>query len=142
MNEPLLLVSAGGRRVAFRMIEVLEVRDGAASHRVPAVLQALRGVTPVRGRLVPLVHLGALLSETACPSVPAETVVVADTGGRPVAFEVDSADASPISEILPAPADSGLPWVRGVLRRADGWIPVLNLDVLAKRLRDDEVTPA
>jgi hypothetical protein len=55
---------------------------------------------------------------------------------------VDSADASPISEILPAPVDSGLPWVRGVLKRADGWIPVLNLDVLAKRLRDDEVTPA
>ena len=71
MKQALLLVSAGGRQLAFRMADVIEVQEGGEVHRVPAGAPALRGVTTVRGRLVPQVHLGALLDQGTYPRNPA-----------------------------------------------------------------------
>jgi chemotaxis signal transduction protein len=142
MSDPVLMVTADGRRLAFRMADVLEVQESGPVHRVPAALAALRGVTPVRGRLVPLVHLGALINRGACSPEPPGTVVVVQTELGVVAFEVEAADASPGAEVVPAPEESALPWVEGVLRRDDGWVPVLNLDALVERLRSHEVTRA
>ena len=142
MIEPLLLVGAGGRRLAFRMSDVLEVQERGEVHRVPAGNQAVRGVTMVRGRLVPLVHLGALLAHGPCPEDTPATIVVAVTAAGLVGFEVDAADALPASEILPPMEQDALRWVSGVVRREDGWIPVLNLEALAERLRPNEVTHA
>ena len=142
MKQPLLLVSAGGRQLAFRMADVIEVQEGGEVHRVPAGAPALRGVTTVRGRLVPQVHLGALLDQGTCPPEPCATVVVATTDTGLVAFEVDDADAHPAIEILPAPEDETLSWVSGVLRKEERWVPVLNLTVLEERLRTSEVSHA
>jgi len=136
------MVSAEGRRLAFRMADVIEVRESGQVHRVPATLPALRGVTAVRGRLVPLVHLGALINRGACSPKPPGTVVVVHTGQGAVAFEVDGADAAPGAEVVAAPEESALPWVDGVLRRHDGWVPVLKLEALVERLRAEEGTRA
>jgi chemotaxis signal transduction protein len=142
MNEPLLLVTAGGRRLAFRMSDVLEVQERGEVHRVPAGTEALRGVTLVRGRLAPLVHLGALLASGPCPDETCATIVVAVTAAGPVGFEVDAADALPPAEVLPPMEQAALRWVSGVVRREDGWVPVVNLEALAERLRPNEVTHA
>jgi len=142
VKQPLLLVSAGGRQLAFRMADVIEVQEGGEVHRVPAGAPALRGVTTVRGRLVPQVHLGALLDHGTYPPEPCATVVVATTDTGLVAFEVDDADAHPEIEILPAPEDERLSWVSGVLRQQERWVPVLNLTVLEERLRTSEVSHA
>src|SRR5262245_60274848 len=119
MKQPLLLVFAGGRQLAFRMADVVEVQEGGHVHRVPAGAPALRGVTTIRGRLVPQVHLGSLLDQDACPPEACATVVVATTETGLVAFEVDDADAHPDVEILPAPDDQSLSWVSGVLRQEE-----------------------
>ena len=60
-TEGWLLVRAAGRRVGLALSQVIEVVDLGPVYPVPSTEPAVRGVTASRGRLVPLVHLGALL---------------------------------------------------------------------------------
>src|SRR5205814_4327189 len=100
---------------------------------------AVRGLTPLRGRLVPLIHLGALLAGREAP-VPdasgARTVVLVELGasGRQVAFEVDDADAVVREQPLPVPRGQALPWVAGVAEQEGGLVPILDLDALGDRI--------
>lgn len=135
MMEPVLLVQAGRLRVALRMVDVLEVTERTQIHLVPNSGPALRGVTDARGRLVPVVHLGALLSDGEAPAIHGETLVIATVGDGTVALEVESADALTRSEVLPVPPENNLPWASGALRLADGWVPVLKFEAVAERLR-------
>lgn len=133
----ILLVRSGGREIGLPLERVLEVGSIGAVNVVPGAVRAVRGVTEARGRLVPLAHLGALLAGEACPPLDAEnTQVLALVEDQWLALEVDGADAAPADAILPPPEGSGLAaWVVGVVRRDKAWIPVLNLDALADRLR-------
>lgn len=130
-----LLVRTDGRMLGIRLADVAEIGDTGAVQLVPSSIAALRGVTTIRGRLVPLFHLGALIGERACPSgAPANTMVLAQVGGRWIAFEVDGADAAPDEEILTTFLESAAgSWTLGAVRREDGWVPILNLDALAER---------
>ena len=132
-----LLMETGGRRLGLPLAEVLEVGDVQAVMPVPGTVPSVRGITRARGRLVPLAHLGALVSGGACPPAPAgdRTQVLAALADRWVALEVDSVDAAPEEEIHAPPEGTGLgAWAMGVVRRDNGWIPVLNLGTLAERL--------
>lgn len=137
MSAGILLVRSGGREVGLPLDRVLEVGGIGAINAVPGTAPAVRGVTEARGRLVPIAHLGALLAGEACPPLVAEqTQVLALVDGQWLALEVEAADAAPSDAILPPPEGSGLAsWVVGVVRRDKTWIPVLNLDALADRLR-------
>src|SRR2546421_129692 len=99
---------------------------------------AVRGLTPLRGRLVPLIHLGAFLAGRAAPSEPRTgcTIVLVELGGRQVAFEVDDADAVVREQPLPVPRGQTLPWAIGVAEQAGGagLVPILDLDALSERL--------
>ena len=78
-----LLVRSAGKTYGLPVGRVLEVGDVAEVLTVPRKLPAVRGLTPLRGRLVPLIHLGALLSGTAAPVDPAarvRTVVLVELG--------------------------------------------------------------
>lgn len=132
-----LLVRSEGRRLGLPLEQVLEVGSIGRIDPVPGSVRAVRGVTLARGRLVPLVHLGALLSGKECPPLlPDRTQVLASIAQQWLALEVDEADAAPSDEVLPPPEGSGLAaWVNGVVRLDKSWIPVLNLDALADRLR-------
>src|SRR5437899_9298887 len=106
-----LLVRSEGKSYGLPVARVLEVGDATEVLHIPRKLPAVCGLTPLRGRLVPLIHLGALLSGTAAPAEPVagvRTVVLVEIGGgagggggrhaqaaagRQVAFEVDDADA-------------------------------------------------
>ncbi len=114
--------------------EVVEVVDDAKTETVPGAHHAVRGVARIRGRMVPVVDLGALLTGGAPPNECPHTVVVARCGDRRVAFEVDDADAvvreAPVS-VLP---EARLPWISGVARHDEELIPILDMDALSERL--------
>ncbi len=117
-----LLVRADGKTYGLPVARVLEVGDTTEVLHIPRKLPAVRGLTPLRGRLVPLIHLGAFLRGSDAPPVAPDatravrTVVLVElgAGGRQVAFEVDDADAVVREEPLPVPRGQALPWAAGV----------------------------
>ena len=130
-----LLVRVEGRSYGLPVNKDLEVGDAKEVLDVPRMLPAIRGLTPLRGRLVPLIHLGAFLTGRAAPPPePGRTVVLVELGGRQVAFEVDDADAVVREQALPVPRGQTLPWAAGVAERDGGLVPILDLDALGDRL--------
>jgi len=136
-----VLVRVAGRPYGLPLGGVLEVADLGEVLDVPRSLPAVRGLTPLRGRLVPLVHLGALLADRAAPPDRGGTVVLVRLGGRVVAFEVDEADDVVREEPLPVPRGESLPWASGVGRGrvgsgagGGGLVPILDLDALGERI--------
>jgi chemotaxis signal transduction protein len=131
-----LLVRAEGKAYGLPVGRVLEVSDKAEVLWVPRSVAAVRGLTPVRGRLVPLVHLGAFLTGREAPPEPGHTFVLVELGGRQVALEVDDADAVVREQPLPVPRGQSLPWATGVAEQDDGGlVPILDLDALSDRLK-------
>jgi chemotaxis signal transduction protein len=129
-----LLVRAGGSPYGLKLDQVLEVVDGFEVSSVPAVHMAVRGVTQMRHRSVPLVHLSSLIANEPAPSNIMETAVLARCLDSMVAFEVDDADAVAHDEPVAVPAAWQLPWVCSVIRTEGGLVPVIDLDVLGERL--------
>jgi chemotaxis signal transduction protein len=132
-----LLVRAEGKTYGLPVGRVLEVGDAKEVLDVPRAFPAVRGLTPLRGRLVPLIHLGAFLAGGAAPPEQGGTVVLVQLGAsqRQVAFEVDDADAVVREDSLPVPRGQSLPWASGVAEReGGGLVPILDLDALGDRL--------
>jgi chemotaxis signal transduction protein len=134
-----LLVRSEGKSYGLPVARVLEVGDATEVLAIPRNLPAVRGLTPLRGRLVPLIHLGALLSGSDAPpaaGTEVRTVVLVELGasGRQVAFEVDDADAVVREEPLPVPRGQALPWAAGVAEQDGGLVPILDLDALGDRI--------
>lgn len=134
-----LLVRAAGKPYGLPVARVLEVGDATEVLAVPRNLPSVRGLTPLRGRLVPLIHLGAFLTGADAPPAAADdvrTVVLVELGasGRQVAFEVDDADEVVREQPLPVPRGHTLPWAAGVAEQEGGLVPVLDLDALGDRI--------
>ena len=137
-----LLVRSEGKAYGLPVASVLEVGDTTEVLAIPRKLPAVRGLTPLRGRLVPLIHLGALLTGREAPPPPPavaarpRTVVLVELGtrGRQVAFEVDDADAVVREQPLPVPRGQSLPWAAGVAEQESGLVPILDLDALGDRI--------
>ncbi len=132
-----LLVRAGGRSVGLSLDQVVEVLDPGDAFPVPAVEPAVRGVTMVRGRIMPLVHLGALLEGGACPHERGEAAVVVELAGRRVCLEVEAADSVLSGPGLPVPADAAMPWAVAVARTDNGLLPLLDLTALGARIAEN-----
>src|SRR2546428_224434 len=64
-----LLVRSEGKSYGLPVGRVLEVGDATEVLSIPRKLPAVRGLTPLRGRLVPLIHLGAFLSGRPAPAL-------------------------------------------------------------------------
>jgi chemotaxis signal transduction protein len=129
-----LLVRAEGRAYGLPVGRVLEVADAGQVLDVPRTLPAVRGLTPLRGRLVPLIHLGAFLSGRAAPAEAGRTVVLVELRGRQVAFEVDDADAVVREQSMPVPRGQSLPWASGVAEQNGQLVPILDLEALGDRI--------
>jgi chemotaxis signal transduction protein len=130
-----LLVRSEGKSYGLPVGSVLEVGDATEVLSIPRKLPAVRGLTPLRGRLVPLIHLGAFLSGRPAPAVEGVlTVVLVELAGKQVAFEVDDADAVVREQPLPVPRGQTLPWAAGVAQQASGLVPILDLDALGDRI--------
>lgn len=128
------MVRALGDPYGLPLTRVLEVSDLGVVLEVPRTHPAVRGLTPQRGRLVPLVHLGALLAGRAAPLELGKTAVLMRLGARHVAFEVDDADEVVREQALPVPRTEDLPWASGVARQHGGLVPILDLAALEERI--------
>jgi purine-binding chemotaxis protein CheW len=138
MSRGFLLVRVEGKSYGLPLARVLEVGDLGEVLDVPRALPAVRGLTPLRGRLVPLVHLGALLGERDAPAERGRATVLVEVGAgegvRQVAFEVDDADDVVREPALPVPQGESLRWASGVARRRGALVPILDLDALGDRI--------
>ncbi|HEY6209984.1 MAG TPA: chemotaxis protein CheW [Gemmatimonadales bacterium] len=141
MSRGYLLVRADGKPYGLPLARVVEVGDLGEVLDVPRALAAVRGLTPLRGRLVPLVHLGALLGQRAAPPERGRAVVVVEleSGGeggvRRVALEVDDADDVVREAPFPVPRGASLPWASAVARRKGALVPILDLEALGDRIK-------
>jgi len=127
-------VRADGTSYGIRIDQVLEVRDGFEVHQAPSLRAAVRGVTPLRARLVPLVHLGALVTNTTPSEDPCPTLVLVQVEGKLLALEVEDADEVVLEDLLPVPDAWQLPWACGVCQRGTSMVPVIDVELLAERL--------
>ena len=134
MSVGFLLVRAERRAYGLPLDRVVEVADLTEVLEVPRAEVAMRGLTPLRGRLVPLLHLAALLGQRTPPVERGRAVVLVELHGRLVAFEVDDAEAVVREAALPLPEGESLPWATGVAPRQDGLVPILDLDALGDRI--------
>jgi chemotaxis signal transduction protein len=110
--------------------------DPGTSFPVPSIEPAVRGVSVIRGRILPLVHLGALLEGRPCPGERSGLGVLVELGGRRLCLEVEAAESVLYERGLPVQAGSALPWAAGVARTADGLIPLLDLAALGARFTE------
>ncbi|MCU0620187.1 MAG: chemotaxis protein CheW [Gemmatimonadales bacterium] len=135
-----LLVRSGGRPFGLGVEALDEVCASAPVARVPSHSPAVRGVRRLRDTLVPVVHLGALLDETACPEPPGEAVVLVRLAGRRVALEVDEAEVVRRERVVVARVEDRLPWSRAIAVLADSgaFVPLLDLAALEARLAQGE----
>jgi chemotaxis signal transduction protein len=131
-----LLVRTGRRRVGLALSHVVEVAQIGSVHPVPSVDPAVRGVAALHGRMVPVVHLGALLEAVACPPASGSMVVVVALDGRKICLEIDDAEIVVREAALPVPPGSTLPWAVGVARHPEGLVPLLDLEALSSRFTE------
>lgn len=125
-----LLVRTGSRRVGLELRHVVEVMQVGTVHPVPSIEPAVRGVAAVHGRVVPVVHLGALLDAAPCPAAAGNLVVMVNVDGRRVCLEIDDAEVVVREPALPVPPGATLPWAIGVARHPEGLVPLLDLAAL------------
>jgi chemotaxis signal transduction protein len=129
-----VVVRSEARVLALPVAAVEEVIVLDRVLAAPGAQPAVRGVAPVRDRLLPVAHLGALLDDAAGPGRRGNTgVVIATDGGRFV-LEVDEAEdlVTLATEALPG-GWRGL-WATAALRRAGELIPVIDVTWLTDRL--------
>ncbi len=140
MRATWLEVEADGRRFGLPVAEVVEVGEIGAVLAAPSLVAAVRGVTELRGKLVPLLHLGAFLNGTAAPEARGTATVLVRAAGRPVCLEVDDAFVVQRGEVLPAAGVPGLPFASALARMEDGTVPILDLALLGERLQSAGAT--
>ena len=129
-----LLVRAAGRRVGIAVEAVIEVREPGELGAIPSLVPALRGVTALRGQLMPVLNLAVLLGAEPGPSA---VVVVTDLGGRRIGLEVEDADIVVGAGMPLLSADETLPWARAIAALPDQvYVPLLDLGALAARLTE------
>jgi chemotaxis signal transduction protein len=135
-----LLVRAGNRRVGLQLEQVLEVVLIGQVHRVPVMEPAVRGLVAAHGRMLPLVHLGALLENKSYPTEIGTVGVVVSVDGRRICLEIEEAEVLIREPALPAPPGEALPWAVGVARHDEELVPLLDLSALSSRLMEAAAT--
>jgi chemotaxis signal transduction protein len=131
-----LLVRAGARVVGLPLEQVVEVLDPGSVFPVPALEPSVRGVVVIRGRILPLVHLGALLDGSSFPSARTETGVLVELGARRLCLEVEDAESVLYDPGLPVPPGADLPWAAALARTEVGLVPLLDLAALGTRITE------
>ena len=137
--EGFLLVRSDSRRVGLPLAQVLGVFLLGDVRPVPVVAPAVRGLVAVHGRMLPLIHLGALLSGGRSLT-RGDVGVIVSVDGRRVCLEVEDAEILVREAALPVPPGEALPWAVGVARYGDGLVPLLDLAALSTRLMEVAAT--
>ena len=116
-----------------RVREVIRVGEMT---RVPQAPEHVRGVTNLRGRILPVVELRTRLGLTAAVLTPKSRIVVTEAHGRVLGLLVDAVlqvTRIPADTVQPVPDDVMTPqadWLAGVARRPDRLLILLELDAV------------
>ena len=129
-----LVVRSAERTLALPVGIVEELVAVPAPLPAPGVLAAVRGVAPFRGRLVPLVHLGAAIGRGPPPPALGTTGVAVVLDGRRVLLEVDEATELTTAEAEPLPHGWRGRWASSAVRQSGTLVPILDPAWLAERL--------
>lgn len=129
-----LLVRAGTTRCGIRVADVVRVTEVEEVHPAPQAHAAVAGLVTVGGRLMPLVHLGALLARERVPATPPAMMVIARCGPTAVAFAVDDAETVERAALAPLPEGWRLSWADAVARAGGDLTPIVDMGALAERL--------
>jgi purine-binding chemotaxis protein CheW len=127
-----VLFEAAGARLALDASDVLQVLRMASVAPVPGAPPHVRGVLNLHGVLVPVVDVRARLGAPPSPPDPSAQLVLARTGGRLVALEVDrvvdvvEVDRSRFEP--PSRWGAGAALASGALALPDGAVVVQSLD--------------
>jgi len=90
MDQRILLIRAGALRCGFALTEVDEVMRPLAIKRMAGMPDFVHGVSIIRGEVVPVVNLGALLVGTS--AIESNRLLVMRAGARKVAIAVDDVE--------------------------------------------------
>lgn len=128
----------GFERYGLPLATVREVVPPATMSLVPRAPEAVRGIMNLRGRIVTVVDLAALLGLERAPrgasASTAGKVVILDRGRRDLGLlvgEVEGIDS--LDDVASAPGEA-LPSVRGIARHARGAVTLLDADGLDKQI--------
>ncbi|HET8634303.1 MAG TPA: chemotaxis protein CheW [Gemmatimonadales bacterium] len=136
MTARFLVVHAAGRAVGLPVEHLEAVTSPGDVVPVPSQEPALRGVVTLRGAVLPVVHLGALMDGGRCPDGQAGAAVVVTVAAQRFCLEVDDAEVVQSGELLPLPRERALPWAGALVRRGEELLPLLDLAALAARLNE------
>ena len=136
MRARFLVVHAAGRAVGLPVEHLEAVTSPGHVVPVPSQEPAMRGVATLRGAVLPVVHLGALMAGGRCPGESAAAAVVVSVATQRFCLEVDDAEVVQSGELLPLPRERALPWAGALVRRGDELLPLLDLAALSARLNE------
>jgi hypothetical protein len=111
-------------------------RDFRDHHRLPQAPEHVRGVTNLRGRILPVVELRSRLGLATAAVTPKSRIVVTEAHGRILGLLVDAVlqvTRIPADSVQPPPEDILTPqadWLAGVARRSDRLLILLDLDAV------------
>lgn len=130
----LITVRIGGQQFAIDIMSVREIRGWAPSTPLPHAPPHVRGMINLRGAVLPVVDLGALLGLAPTSACSSSVVVVAEIDGCQVGLLVDAvcdillvADRM-LQEAPDVGAETVRRFVRGVMTTATGIVTLIRLD--------------
>lgn len=133
-------IGVGDEVFAVNVANVREVLDLCPFTRVPNMPAFVRGMIDVRGRGVPVLDMRMKFGLPPAEPTPHTRVVVMEVavGGRSLAVGAVTDRVYEVADIsadsIEAPPDVGVRWrsefIRGITRRNDGFVIVLDLGCL------------
>lgn len=135
-----LVFVVDGQEYGVALDPIVEIVRHRGATPVPYADPAIEGIVPLRGRMVTLFDLRRCLEKPPRPPERRAQVVVVESSGDLLGLVVDSvirvaAVPAGSPEPLPAGLRHGAPGVLGgVLRDREGYVILLELDAMVKRL--------
>jgi purine-binding chemotaxis protein CheW len=124
----------GSERYGLPLAAVREVVPPAPMSLVPCAPEVVRGIMNLRGRVVTVVDLGALLGLAVNGDATGGKVVILERGKRDLGFLVGEVEGiHALEETTPAPGELSAS-VKGVAHQASGAVTILDADGLDKQL--------
>lgn len=141
-SEPgrVLVFTVDGHEYGLGLESIVEIVRHRGATTVPCSDPAITGIVPLRGRMVTLFDLRRGLDRPPRPAGDHAQVIVIDSSGDLLGLVVDSVArvaAVPEGAIEPLPPGLrlGPPGVlSGALRKKDGYVFLLELEAIVKRL--------